>query len=64
MGNEAEMREVFAALSPEHQMDMFVRAKWFHMNQEGANGHGDAMDQDDDPTGPALEKQSICKSDL
>jgi|GEM_PF-2558808 len=63
MGNELEMREIFAALNPEHQMDLFVRAKWFHMNQEGANGCGDALDQNDGPTGLALEKQSPYKAD-
>jgi len=64
MENEAEMQEIFTALSLEHQTYLFVRAKWFHMNQEGASGHGDSADQDDGLTGPALEKQSHCKSDL
>jgi len=57
IGYEAEMREIFAALNLESQMDLFVRAKWFHMNQEDARKRGN---QDDNP---ALERQSPCESD-
>jgi len=57
MGYEAEMREIFAALNLESQMDLFVRAKWFHMNQEEARKRGN---QDDNLV---LERQSPCESD-